>query len=240
MESEKTCMLVIIGATADGKKELVAFDDGFRESAASWAELLRDIKRRGLVAGPELATGDGSMVFWSALEKEFPKTQFQRCWVHKTANILNKLPKAMQFRAKSKLHNMYMAPGKEQAEEAYKEFLATYEARYPKAVECLTKDKERLFTFYNFPAEHWCHIRSTNPIESSFATIRHRTRQARGCYSRETLLCAFFKLARQAEKTWSRLRGHHRLAEVINMVKFIDGISEHEVDKIKQDKQNAA
>ncbi len=133
-----------------------------------------------------------------------------------------------------------MAPGKEQAEEAYKEFVATYEARYPKAVECLTKDKERMFTFYNFPAEHWCHIRSTNPIESSFATIRHRTRQARGCYSRETLLCAFFKLARQAEKTWSRLRGHQRLAEVINMVKFIDGISEHEVDKIKQDKQNAA
>ena len=240
MESEKTCMLVIIGATVDGKKELVAFDDGFRESAESWAELLRDIKRRGLVAGPELATGDGAMGFWSALEKEFPKTQCQRCWVHKTANILNKLPKAMQSRAKSKLHNMYMTPGKEQAEEAYKEFVATYEARYPKAVECLTKDKERMFTFYNFPAEHWCHIRSTNPIESSFATIRHRTRQARGCYSRETLLCAFFKLARQAEKTWSRLRGHQRLAEVINMVKFIDGISEHEVDKIKQDKQNAA
>jgi len=240
IESEKTCMLVIIGATVDGKKELVAFDDGFRESAESWAELLRDIKRRGLVAGSELATGDGAMGFWSALEKEFPKTQCQRCWVHKTANILNKLPKAMQSRAKSKLHNMYMAPGKEQAEEAYKEFVATYEARYPKAVECLTKDKERMFTFYNFPAEHWCHIRSTNPIESSFATIRHRTRQARGCYSRETLLCAFFKLARQAEKTWSRLRGHQRLAEVINRVKFIDGISEHEVDKIKQDKQNAA
>ncbi|WP_119344044.1 IS256 family transposase [Facilibium subflavum] len=240
MESQKTCILVIIGATEDGKKELVAFSDGFRESTDSWLELLRDIKRRGLTIAPELAIGDGAMGFWSAIEKEFPKTQHQRCWVHKTANILNKLPKSLQTHAKSKLHGIYMAPGKEEAHAAYKDFIATYQAKYPKAVECLTKDKEKLLTFYGFPAEHWCHIRSTNPIESTFATIQHRTRQARGCYSRETVLCAFFKMAMQAEKKWLRLRGYQRLAEVVNMVKFIDGISEHEVDKIKQDKQNAA
>ena len=240
MESEKTCILVIIGATADGKKELVAFNDGFRESTDSWLELLRDIKRRGLTIAPELAIGDGAMGFWSAVEKEFPKTQYQRCWVHKTVNILNKLPKSLQTHAKSKLHDIYMAPGKEQAEVAYKDFIAAYEAKYPKAVECLTKDKGKLLTFYSFPAEHWCHIRSTNPIESTFATIKHRTRQARGCYSRKTVLCAFFKMAIQAEKSWMRLRGYERLVEVVNMVKFIDGISEHEVDKIKQDKQSAA
>ena len=240
MESQKTCVLVIIGATDDGKKELVAFNDGFRESTDSWLELLRDIKRRGLTIAPDLAIGDGAMGFWSAIEKEFPKTQCQRCWVHKTANILNKLPKSLQTHAKSKLHDIYMAPGKAQAEKAYNDFIATYQAKYPKAVECLKKDKDKLLTFYSFPAEHWCHIRSTNPIESTFATIQHRTRQARGCYSRETVLCAFFKMAMQAEKKWLRLRGSQRLAEVVNMVKFIDGISEHEVDKIKQDKQNAA
>ena len=240
MESQKTCVLVIIGATDDGKKELVAFNDGFRESTDSWLELLRDIKRRGLTIAPDLAIGDGAMGFWSAIEKEFPKTQCQRCWVHKTANILNKLPKSLQTHAKSKLHDIYMAPGKAQTEKAYNDFIATYQAKYPKAVECLKKDKDKLLTFYSFPAEHWCHIRSTNPIESTFATIQHRTRQARGCYSRETVLCAFFKMAMQAEKKWLRLRGSQRLAEVVNMVKFIDGISEHEVDKIKQDKQNAA
>lgn len=240
MESEKTCILVIIGATADGKKELVAFNDGFRESTDSWLELLRDMKCRGLTVGPELAIGDGAMGFWSAVEKEFPNTQYQRCWVHKTANVLNKLPKSLQSHAKSKLHNIYMAPGKEQAEEAYRDFIAAYQAKYPKAVKCLTKDKAKLFSFYNFPAEHWCHIRSTNPIESTFATIQHRTRQARGCYSRATVLCAFFKMAMQAQQSWLRLRGYQRLAEVVNMVKFIDGVSEYEVDKIKQDKQNAA
>lgn len=240
MESDKTCILVIIGATADGKKELITFNDGFRESTESWLEVLRDIKSRGLTTGSNLAIGDGAMGFWSAVEKEFPNTQHQRCWVHKTANILNKLPKSLQSHAKSKLHDIYMAPGKEKAETAYKDFIASYEAKYPKVIQCLTKDKEKLFSFYNFPAEHWCHIRSTNPIESTFATIQHRTRQARGCYSRETVLCAFFKMAMQAEKTWLRLRGYHRLAEVIKMVKFIDGISEHEVDKIKKDKQNAA
>ena len=193
MESDKTCILVIIGATADGKKELITFNDGFRESTESWLEVLRDIKSRGLTTGSNLAIGDGAMGFWSAVEKEFPNTQHQRCWVHKTANILNKLPKSLQSHAKSKLHDIYMAPGKEKAETAYKDFIASYEAKYPKVIQCLTKDKEKLFSFYNFPAEHWCHIRSTNPIESTFATIQHRTRQARGCYSRETVLCAFFK-----------------------------------------------
>ncbi len=240
MESEKTCILVIMGATKEGKKELIAFNDGFRESTASWLELLRDMKRRGLSISPKLAIGDGAMGFWSALEKEFPMVKQQRCWVHKTANILNKLPKSIQSHAKSKLHNIYMAPNKAMAELAYKEFISTYEIKYPKATHCLTKDKEVLFSFYDFPAEHWGHIRSTNAIESTFATIQHRTRQARGCYSRGTILSAFFKMAMEAEKSWMRLRGHKRLAEVIDMVKFIDGISEREIDKIKQDEQNAA
>ncbi len=240
MESEKTCILVIMGATKEGKKELIAFNDGFRESTASWLELLRDMKRRGLSISPKLAIGDGAMGFWSALEKEFPMVKQQRCWVHKTANILNKLPKSIQSHAKSKLHNIYMAPNKAMAELAYKEFISTYEAKYPKATHCLAKDKEVLFSFYDFPAEHWGHIRSTNAIESTFATIQHRTRQARGCYSRGTILSAFFKMAMEAEKSWMRLRGHKRLAEVIDMVKFIDGISEREIDKIKQDEQNAA
>lgn len=240
MESDKTCILVIIGATADGGKELVAFNDGFRESTESWLELFRDLKSRGFKEPLKLGIGDGSMGFWSALEKEFPTTKPQRCWVHKIANILNCLPKSLHSHAKSKLKDIYMAENKKSAEKAFKEFIDTYDSKYPKATKCLSKDKEKLLEFYNFPAEHWQHIRSTNPIESTFATIKHRTKQARGCYSKETLLAAFFKLAIQAEKKWHRLNGYKRINEMLNNVTFIDGISEHEVDKIKQDKNYAA
>ena len=240
IESDKTCMLVIIGATADGQKQLVAFNDGFRESTDSWLELLRDLKYRGYTIAPKLGIGDGSMGFWSALEKEFPTTKHQSCWVHKTANVINNLPKSLQSHAKSKIKDIYMAVNKDTADKAFKEFINTYETKYHKATKCLSKDKDKLLEFYNFPAEHWQHIRSTNPIESTFATIKHRTRQARGCYSRETLLGAFFKLAMQTEKKWLRLKGYKRIDEMLNNVTFIDGVSEHEVDKIKQDKNYAA
>lgn len=240
MESEKTCILVIVGATKDGKKELIAFNDGFRESTDSWLELLRDIKNRGLSGSPFLAIGDGALGFWSALEKEHPNTKQQRCWVHKTANILSKLPKSQQIHAKSKLKEIYMAANKKDAETAFDDFINTYENRYPKATNCLAKDRDHLLNFYDFPAEHWRHIRTTNPIESTFATVKHRTRQSRGCFSRETILAAFFKLMMEAEKRWHRLHGSKRLAEVVEMVQFVDGISEHEVDKLKEEKENAA
>lgn len=240
MESEKTCILVIVGATKDGKKELIAFNDGFRESTDSWLELLRDIKNRGLSGSPFLAIGDGALGFWSALEKEHPNTKQQRCWVHKTANILSKLPKSQQTHAKSKLKEIYMAANKKDAETAFDDFINTYENRYPKATNCLAKDRDHLLNFYDFPAEHWRHIRTTNPIESTFATVKHRTRQSRGCFSRETILAAFFKLMMEAEKRWHRLHGSKRLAEVVEMVQFVDGISEYEVDKLKEEKENAA
>ena len=240
MENEKTCILVIVGATKDGRKELIAFNDGFRESTESWLELLRDIKQRGLTSSPALAVGDGALGFWSALEKEHPATKQQRCWVHKTANVLNKLPKAQQPHAKGLLKEIYMAANKKEAEEAFDDFINAYQSRYPAAAKCLEKDRENLLNFYDFPAEHWRHIRSTNPIESTFATVKHRTRQSRGCFSRETILSAFFKLMMEAENRWHRLHGSKRLAEVVKGVKFIDGISENEVDPLKQDNENAA
>jgi transposase-like protein len=205
MESEKTCVLVIIGATEDGKKELVAFNDGFRESTDSWLELLREIKSRGLTTSPNLAIGDGNLGFWSAMEKEHPNTQHQRCWVHKTANVLAKLPKSLQAHAKGKLKEIYTAPTKDLANKAFDDFIDSYQTKYPGAVKCLEKDKTKMLTYYNYPAEHWIHIRTTNPIESTFATVKHRTRQARGCYSRDTILGAFFKLVMQAESNWTKL-----------------------------------
>jgi putative transposase len=240
MESEKTCVLVIIGATEDGKKELVAFNDGFRESTDSWLELLREIKSRGLTISPNLAIGDGNLGFWSAMEKEHPNTEYQRCWVHKTANILAKLPKSLQPHAKSKLKDIYTAPTKNEADKAFDEFLDSYQVKYPRVVKCLEKDRSKMLSYYNYPAEHWGHIRTTNPIESTFATVKHRTRQARGCYSRDTILGAFFKLVMQAESNWAKLKGYKRLAEVVKLTKFIDGISEHEIDKLKQDNKDAA
>jgi transposase-like protein len=230
-ESEKICMLVIVGATQQGKKELVGMIDGFRESTDSWAELLMDLKNRGLKIGAKLAVGDGALGFWKAVSRIYPDTQHQRCWVHKTSNVLDKLPQSQQAKAKSMLHDIYLAATKQDAVAAFNQFINHYQLKYSKAAECLIKDKEELLTFYDFPAEHWQHIRTTNPIESTFSTIRHRTKKSRGCFSRETIIACIFKLACEAEKRWKRLYGYKRLAEVINLVKFIDGISEHEPNK---------
>jgi transposase-like protein len=223
LEKDRPCVLVIMGATEDGKKELVAVWDGERESKASWTAVLRDIKRRGLTESPKLAIGDGALGFWAALEEEFPETKEQRCWVHKTANVLDKLPKRTQPDAKKLIHEMYMAATRVDAMAAYEEFKSRYSAKHAKAVECLTKDEEVLFAFYDFPAEHWLHIRTTNPIESTFATVRHRTRQTKGCGSRRATMSMVFKLGLEAEKRWRRLNGSQLMAKVIEGVKFVDG-----------------
>ena len=223
MEDDKQCMLVIIGATPEGKKELVGFLDGYRESTQSWRELLLDLKARGLVVPPKLAIGDGAMGFWGALEEVWPQTRNQRCWVHKTANVLNKMPKSIQSKAKENLHNIWMAETKEDANKAFNLFLDKYGAKYQQATACLEKDRQALLTFYDFPAEHWKHIRTTNPIESTFATVRHRTKRTKGCLSRETALVMVFKLIKTAEKTWRRLDGKNQLPKVITGVKFCDG-----------------
>jgi len=223
LDKDRPCILVLMGATEDGTKELIAVWDGERESKASWQTVLRELKRRGLSAAPKLATGDGALGFWAALEEEFPHTQHQRCWVHKTANVLDKMPKSVQPDAKKLIHEMYLAPTLAAATKAYAEFKARYSAKYPKAVECLTKDEDVLFTFYAFPAEHWLHLRTTNPIESTFATVRHRTRQTKGCGSRTATMTMVFKLATEAQKRWRRLNGHRLLAKVIEGVRFVDG-----------------
>ncbi len=223
LDKDRPCILVLMAATADGAKELVAVWDGERESKASWQTVLRDLKRRGLPEGPKLATGDGALGFWAALEEEFPDAKEQRCWVHKTANLLDKLPKAIQVDAKKLIHEMYMAPTLVDAKKAYEEFKARYKTKYPKAVECLTKDEDVLFTFYSFPAEHWLHLRTTNPIESTFATVRHRTRQTKGCGSRTATLSMVFKLGLEAQKRWRRLNGRQMIAKVIEGVEFVDG-----------------
>jgi len=222
----KQCLLVIIGATEDGRKELIAIEDGYRESEQSWKELLLDLRHRGLKIGPELAIGDGALGFWKALYQVYDNTRSQRCWVHKTANILNHLPKGEQPKAKSRIHDIWMASTKKEAQKAFDLFLRTYEAKYPKATECLGKDREELLAFYDFPAEHWKHIRTTNPIESTFATVKLRTAKTRGCLSRRTGLTMVFQLCKNAEKHWRRLRGSNQLGEVITGVKFVDGVTE--------------
>jgi putative transposase len=219
---DSPCLLVVIGATADGRKELVAVEDGIRESEQSWKDLLLNLQHRGLTMGPDLATGDGALGFWKALPQVYDPTKGQRCWVHKTANVLNKLPKSLQAKAKARLHDIWMAPTKAEANKAFDGFLQTYEAKYPKVADCLRKDREALLAFYQFPAEHWQHIRTTNPIESTFATVRLRTAKTRGCLSRTTALTMAFQLVRCAEKTWRRLRGYQRLAEVIAGIEFVD------------------
>lgn len=223
LEPDRPCILVIMGATAEGKKELLAVWDGERESKESWRAVLRDLKRRGLTESPKLATGDGALGFWAALREEFPETREQRCWVHKTANVLDKFPKRIQPDAKKLIHEMYMAATREDATMAYAEFQAAFTAKYPKAVECLTKDEDVLFSFYDFPAEHWLHLRTTNPIESTFATVRHRTRQTKGCGSRTATLTMVFKLGLEAEKKWRKLNGFQLIAKVIEGVRFVDG-----------------
>ena len=224
LEDDAQCLLVIIGATPEGKKELVGLIDGVRESAQSWRELLLDLKRRGLAIAPELAVADGALGFWKAVEEVWPKTRGQRCWVHKTANLLNKLPKSQQPKAKQALQEIWMAETKKDALVAFDAFVETFGLKYDKAVECLTKDREALLAFYDFPAEHWKHLRTTNPIESSFATVRHRTVRSKGCLSNKTALAMIFKLAEAAEKSWRRLDGHNQLPKVILGVKFADGI----------------
>lgn len=226
-ETQKSCILMIMGALCNGKKELVAIEDGIRESELSWQGVLRDLKRRGLSSGPLLATGDGSLGFWNALDKEFPGTVHQRCWVHKTANVLDKLPKSVQPEAKRRIQEIYMAPTKEDALKSFDDFVTLFEAMYPKAVGCLLKDKAQTLAFYDFPAEHWRHIRSTNVIESTFATVRLRTYKTKGCLSRKTALAMVFKLAQSAEKRWNRIHAYKLLAVVLEGGKFIDGVLEH-------------
>lgn len=226
---DRQCILVIMGATANGKKELLAVEGGFRESKQSWRELLLKLKSQGLQKSPELFVGDGALGFWSAVSEVFPDSRWQRCWVHKTANVLNKLPKSVQPKAKKRIHDIYMADTKENAIKAYNLFIKSYEAKYPKATDCLSKDRESMLVFYDFPAEHWQHIRTTNPIESTFATVRLRTAKIRGCFSTQTVINMAFKLCQSAEKKWRKLRGYRRLAEVIEGINFIDGISERDI-----------
>ncbi len=224
LTDDRPCVLVVMGATADGTKELIALHDGQRESEQSWLEVLLDLKARGLTEPPKLAVGDGAMGFWKALAKAFPGTRQQRCWVHKTANVLNNLPKGQQPSAKSKLQEIWMAATKEEATEALELFVRTYQAKYPGAVECLLKDKDELFAFYDFPAEHWRHLRTSNPIESTFATVQLRTYKTKGPGSREAGLAMVFKLAEQAQKRWRKLNGSDLLPDVIGGIQFVDGV----------------
>ncbi len=226
MEVEKQCILVLIGATPEGRKELIGFQTGFRESTQSWTELLTDLKSRGLSVAPELAIGDGALGFWKALEQQFSTTRHQRCWVHKTMNVLNKLPKSVQPRAKADLKEIWMAEGRHDAEKAFDRFLAKYQTKYDKAADCLAKDRDALLAFYDFPAEHWKHIRTGNPIESTFATVRHRTKRAKGCLSYETAKIMVFKMIEAAQKSWRKLDGQNQLPKVIEGIKFTDGIEE--------------
>ena len=223
-QSEGQCLLVILGVTPDGRKERVAIADGYRESKASWKEVLLDLKARGLQAGPMLATGDGAMGFWAALEEVFPATCAQRCWFHKMGNVMNALPASQQARAKAGLQAIWMAATRAEAHKAFEQFVAAYQAKYPKAVEKLTKDRDSLLAFYDFPAEHWQHLRTTNPIESTFATVRHRTTRTRNCVSRPTFLGLAFKLIEEAEKTWRRIRSADKIEALLTGVPFKDGI----------------
>ena len=224
LEDEKQCILVLIGATAEGRKELVGFTDGARESAHDWRELLLDLKRRGLDAQPEVVIADGALGFWKAAGEVWPTTREQRCWVHKTANVLNKLPKSQQPKAKRALLEIWMAETKAAAEVAFDAFIESYSLKYEKAADCLATDRDTLLAFYDFPAEHWKHLRTTNPIESTFATVRHRTIRSKGCLSNKTALAMVFKLVEGAQKTWRRLDGHAQLRKIIQGVKFTDGL----------------
>jgi putative transposase len=222
--NKKQCLLVLMGATADGQKELIAVLDGYRESEQSWSELLLDLKQRGLTTAPKIAVGDGALGFWASLRKVFPETREQRCWVHKTANVLNKMPKSVQPKAKGDLHEIWQAETKEAAEKALDAFYEKFEAKYAAACECLRKDRDELLAFYDFPAEHWSHLRTTNPIESTFATIRLRHRKTKGSGTRRTSLAMMFKLAQSAANKWRRLNCHEKMTFVIEGRSFKDGI----------------
>ena len=226
LEHERQCILVIIAADANGHKDIIGLMDGYRESEQSWKELLLDLKRRGLERGPDLAVGDGALGFWKALRQAYGQAREQRFWVHKTANVLNKMPKSLQAKAKGHLHEIWMAETKDEAGKAFDYFLAAYGAKYDRAVRCLEKDRDVLLTFYDFPAEHWKHVRTSNPIESTFATVRLRTVKTRGCLSRKTALAMVFKLILSAKAKWRKLDGSSQLAELIKGVEFKDGIKQ--------------
>jgi len=229
-EQTKLCALVVIGVNERGQKRFLAIEDGVRESTQSWREVLLKLKARGMNV-PELAIGDGAMGFWAALEEVYPETRQQRCWMHKTMNVLNALPKSAQPKAKQALHGIWQAPTRAEAQKAFDLFIRTYEPKYPKAALCLQKDREELLAFYDFPAQHWQSIRTSNPIESTFGTIRHRTKRAKGCLSRDGMLHMMFKLGRCAEKTWRRLRGFDYLAKVVTGIQFRDGVEVTDVDQ---------
>ena len=230
-EQTKLCALVVIGVNARGEKHFLAIEDGVRESTQSWREVLLKLKSRGMNV-PELAIGDGAMGFWAALEEVYSETRQQRCWMHKTMNVLNCLPKSAQPKAKQALHNIWQAETQADAEKAFDLFIKTYEPKYPKAAVCLHKDREELMAFYDFPAQHWQSIRTSNPIESTFGTIRHRTKRSKCCLSRDGMLHMMFKLGQCAEKKWRRLRGFDYLAKVVTGIKFKDGVEVTEVDQV--------
>ena len=224
MEPQAECMLVLIGATPEGRKELIGFQVGMRESAQSWRELLVDLKARGLTIAPQVATGDGALGFWKAIEEVWPRTCHQRCTVHKTANVLNKMPKVLQPAAKADLREIWTAPDRAAAEAAITKFVEKYGLKYDKAVTCLVKDRDALLTFYDYPAEHWEHLRTSNPIESLFATVRHRTIRTKGALSQDTARLMVFKLVTAAAKTWRKLNGENQLPKVIQGITFRDGV----------------
>lgn len=230
-DDQRLCVLVVVGVTAQGEKQLLAIEDGVRESTQSWREVLIELQARGLNP-PQLAVGDGAMGFWGALEELYPTTRHQRCWVHKTGNVLNALPTSGQAKAKRALHDIWQAATRQEAEQAFDRFLVTYESKYPKAATCLLKDRDTLLTFYDFPATHWQSLRTTNPIESTFATIRHRTARTKGCVTRDSLLHLMFKLGRCAESKWRRLRGFADLAKVIDGVTFVNGEEREQPDEV--------
>ncbi|HXY57947.1 MAG TPA: IS256 family transposase [Methylocystis sp.] len=231
MEPQAECMLVLIGATPEGKKELIGFQTGMRESAQSWKELLVGLKARGFSIAPEVAVGDGALGFWKALDETFPSTRHQRCWQHKTLNVLDKLPKSMQPNAHKDLREIWLSPDRAAADAAITLFADKYAPKYDKAVDCLLKDREALLTFFDFPAEHWAHLRTSNPIESVFATVRHRTVRMKGALSQDTARLMVFKLVMTASKSWRRLQGQNQLPKIIEGVTFRDGIEVAREDK---------
>jgi transposase-like protein len=233
--SDGQCLLVIVGVTPDGRKERVAIGDGYRESKESWAELLLDLKRRGLQAGPLLAVGDGAMGFWAALNEVFPQTRHQRCWFHKMGNVLNALPKSQHARAKAAMQAVWMAATRDDAQTAFATLVTSYRSKYPKAMEKIEKDRDSLLAFYDFPAEHWQHLRTTNPIESTFATVRHRTTRTRNCVSRATFLGLAFKLIEEAEKSWRRIRGADKIELLLKGVPFKDGEPVQDSQPVQQE-----
>ncbi len=224
LDNNRQCILVIIGVTIDGQKEVIAVADGFRESKESWRSVIREVKRLGITKAPKLAIGDGALGFWAAIQEEFPATNHQLCWVHKTCNVLDKLPKSLQGKAKTMIHDIYLAPTKMDANNSFDVFIEEFEAKYPKAVDCMRKHRDRLLEFYNYPAEHWQSIRTTNPIESTFATVRLRTYRTKGCGSRIATLTMVFKLMQSAQKRWNKIRFAQRIKQVWEGIIFEDGL----------------